>query len=112
MAKPSPADRLKHILEALREIEKQTSGLSFESFRDDRFLRLGIERCLEIVSEASRHIPAELKDAHPGIPWVRVADIGNRIRHAYHAVDSEIIWEIVNSELRTLRAAIEDMAGL
>lgn len=110
MAKPSKTERLQHILDAIHDIEHQTGDKSFETFKEDRFLRLGIERCLEIISEASRHIPAELKETHPEIPWLRVADIGNRIRHAYHAVDSEIIWEIINNELRTLRAAVEKMA--
>jgi uncharacterized protein with HEPN domain len=91
MAKPSQAERLQHVLEAIEDIEVRTNGLSLEAFNQDRFLRLGIERCLEIISEASRHIPGELKAAHPEIPWVRVADIGNRIRHSYHAVDSEIV---------------------
>lgn len=110
MAKPSPNDRLKHILEAIHDIEAKTTGLSLEAFKEDRFLRLGVERCLEIISEASRHIPQDWKTERPEIPWIRVADIGNRIRHAYHAVDSEIVWEIVSSELTPLRQAIEAMA--
>ncbi|MGQ0672544.1 MAG: HepT-like ribonuclease domain-containing protein [Hyphomicrobium sp.] len=91
MAKPTAPERLQHILTAIQDIEMHTSGLTLADFRADRFRRMGVERCLEIISEASRHIPQTLKDLHPEIPWVRVADIGNRIRHAYHAVDSEIV---------------------
>ncbi len=110
MAKPSTAERLHHILEAIGDIEGKTSGLTRDEFKRDRFLRLGVERCLEIISEASRHIPQGLKAAHSEIPWVRVADIGNRIRHAYHAVDGDIVWEIIATELQPLRRAIEVMA--
>ena len=110
MAKPSPAERLQHVLEMLEEIETKTKGLTLEAFQADRFLRLGIERCLEIISEASRHIPPEWKAEHPEIPWMRVADLGNRIRHAYHAIDSELVWEILTRELVTLRRAIESMS--
>ena len=109
MAKPSSKESLAHILEAIGEIEVNTAGLTLEDFKQDRFRQHGIERCLEIISEASRHIPDGLQRAHPQIPWKRVADIGNRIRHAYHAVDSEIIWEIVAGELRQLRLVIEKM---
>ncbi len=92
---------------AIRDIETNTSGLTLVEFRGNRFRQLGVERCLEIISEASRHIPDALKESRPEIPWRRIADMGNRIRHAYHAIDSDIVWEIVTVELRELRAAIE-----
>jgi uncharacterized protein with HEPN domain len=50
-----------------------------------------------------------LKAPHPDIPWRRIADIGNRIRHAYHAIDSELIWEIATVDLIALKTAIESM---
>jgi uncharacterized protein with HEPN domain len=83
--------------------------LDLEAFKQDRFLQLGVERCLEIISEATRHIPAELKAEQSTIPWRRISDIGNRIRHSYHAIDSEIVWEIARSELSELQAVIEKM---
>ena len=106
MASINLRSRLSHMLEAIAHIEANRIG-TFEEFREDRFRQLGIERCLEIVSEASRHVPEELKAQHPEIPWRRVGDIGNRLRHAYHAVDSVIVWEIVTSELLDLRSTIE-----
>jgi uncharacterized protein with HEPN domain len=111
MAKPTPEERLSHILAAIHEIEKNTAGLTLADFKSNRFRQLGVERCIEIISEASRHIPDDLKEHHPQIPWRRIADMGNRIRHAYHAVDSEIIWEIVTGELHDLRVAIVAIAG-
>ena len=61
---PSLRDRLSHILEVIAQIEANTQGLSFDEFRADRFRQLGVERCLEIISEASRHIPEEIKTRH------------------------------------------------
>lgn len=55
MAKPAAADRIPHILTAIQEIETNTSGLTLDEFKENRFRQLGIERCLEIISEASRH---------------------------------------------------------
>ena len=109
MAAPSLEQRLAHILEAIAQIEAQTAGLDLQRFRADRFRQLGIERCLEIISEASRHIPDDVKSGHPEIPWRQIGDIGNRIRHACHAVDSEIIWDIVTGELAELKSAINAM---
>jgi uncharacterized protein with HEPN domain len=109
MVRPTTSERLAHILEAIHQIESNTADLTAEQLRADRFRQLGIERCLEIISEASRHIPTDLKAKYPNIPWRRVADIGNRIRHAYHAVDTDIIWEIIAVELTELKAAIAAM---
>lgn len=107
MPSPSLSSRLSHMLDAIAQIETQTAGLSFEEFAEDRFRQLGIERCLEIVSEASRHIPDDVKARHAVIPWRRVGDIGNRLRHAYQAVDSAMIWEISTRELSELQLTVE-----
>ena len=106
MAEPTLTERLSHMLEAIEHIIARTADVDQHAFADDRFTQLGVERCLEIISEASRHIPDHLKSAHPSIPWRRIADIGNRIRHAYHAVDSEIVWLITKDDLPDLKATL------
>jgi uncharacterized protein with HEPN domain len=110
MAKPSARQRLVHIQDAIAEIEKHTAGMDLTGFQSNRFLQLGVERCLEIISEASRHLPDSWKAAHPTIPWRQVADIGNRIRHTYHAVDSQIVWAILETDLPAFKRAIEAIA--
>src|SRR5947209_8253471 len=55
------------------------------------------ERSIEIVSEASRHVPQALKDQHPDIPWKQIAGIGNILRHDYGIVDDHITWDVVKS---------------
>jgi uncharacterized protein with HEPN domain len=72
-------------------------------------LRDAVERNLERISEASRHIPKDLKAGHPEIPWQKVAGIGNILRHAYPIVDDSVIWEVVVRELPPLKAAAEQM---
>ena len=106
MVRPTNAERLSHMIDAIEQIEAQIVGLDQRSFASNRFRQLGIERCLEIISEASRHIPNDAQLRHPEIPWRQVADIGNRIRHSYHAIDSGIVWDIVTGELLTLKAAV------
>ncbi|HET6466865.1 MAG TPA: HepT-like ribonuclease domain-containing protein [Geminicoccaceae bacterium] len=78
-----PIVRLDHLLAAVAEIRLFTAGKDHAAYEADPMLRRAVERCIEIISEASRHIPAELKAAHPGIPWRAVAGIGNVLRHEY-----------------------------
>lgn len=109
MAMPTPLDRLAHIVDSIELVQQRTAAIDLAIFKSDRFLQLAVERSLEIISEATRHIPDDWKARHASIPWRRIADIGNRIRHSYHAVDSEIVWEIVRVELTELRRVIELM---
>jgi uncharacterized protein with HEPN domain len=74
-------------------------------------LRWLVQRAIEIISEASRGIPETMKASRPEIPWQRVRDIGNVLRHQYEGVSDPILWRVVTDELPRLRAAIEAMAA-
>jgi uncharacterized protein with HEPN domain len=77
----SAEPRLKDIVEAIGYIRTDMENATLESFTADRRKRWQVERGLEIVSEASRHLPEEMKVRHPEIPWRKVAGIGNVLRH-------------------------------
>ena len=106
---PTLADRVRHILDAIEDVEKILSGKSEREFAEDRLLRLGVERLFEIISEASRRIPNDIKARAAHIAWHRVADLGNRLRHAYHRVDSAILWNIFKNDLPPLKAFVEQV---
>jgi uncharacterized protein with HEPN domain len=72
-------------------------------------LRDAVERNIERISEASRHIPRSVKAKHPEIPWRKIAGIGNILRHAYPIVDDSLVWEVVVRDLPPLRATVEQM---
>jgi len=102
--------RLNDICQAIDEIDALLEEADFASLHKDRVKRAAFERFLEILSEASRHIPEELKVDEPDIPWSRIADIGNHLRHAYHKVDFEILWNTWESgELAALHEAMQRM---
>lgn len=103
------ASRLEDMLDAIGNVEQFAAGRSFDDYRTDTMLRLAIERCIEIISEASRHIPAQVKDKYPAIPWQNVADVGNVLRHGYQSIDPHIIWQVATHHLIGLRKAAEQM---
>jgi len=82
---------------------------SFEDFRREWLLKHGIQRGIEIVSEASRHIPDELRDAFPDVPWKRIAGIGSVLRHEYHRISDAVIWNVVTEYLADLKEAVLKM---
>jgi uncharacterized protein with HEPN domain len=103
---------LSHLLENIERIRDWTRGLTIDDYRDNTMLRDAVERCLERVSEASRRLPESLKATQPQIPWRKVADIGNVLRHEYDDVADSEVWRIVVTDLDAPCAAIKAMAEL
>ncbi len=98
-----PRDILHHIDLAEQFVE----GFNRETFRTDLRTVYAVTRCLEIISEASRRLPDELKDRHPGIAWRQMAAAGNVYRHDYEDVAANFVWDTLQQALPPLRAVID-----
>ncbi|WAC28844.1 DUF86 domain-containing protein [Ancylobacter sp. SL191] len=99
--------RLRDMKASIDNIHDLLDGRSFETMYGDAATRAAFERFLEILSEASRHIPLAWKEASADrIPWKKIADLGNHIRHAYHKLDAELLWNIYENDLDALEDAI------
>jgi uncharacterized protein with HEPN domain len=68
-----------------------------------------LERGVEILSEASRHIPEDVKARDPTIPWHQVKAIGNHIRHGYERVDLDVIWSVATESVDELKPVLRAM---
>lgn len=98
---------LAEIREAIEGIETHTAGKTLADFQQDWLLRLAVQRALEIVSEAARHMPDELLAHAPDVPWKKVRGIGNVLRHEYHKIADDVIWAVVVENIGSLKAGIE-----
>jgi uncharacterized protein with HEPN domain len=104
---------LRGILDAIDGIAIAVHGKSFDDFTADWLLRHGVQRGIEIISEAVRRIPPELLTSQPHIPWAQIIGIGNVLRHEYHRVSDIVVWNVVQDRLQPLKAATEAIeAGL
>jgi uncharacterized protein with HEPN domain len=81
---------LAEIVAPLDGIAAAATGKTLEDFRGDCLLRHGVERGIEIISEATRHIPDDLTALAPEIPWKQVRGIGNILRH--HKTSDAVVW--------------------
>ncbi len=97
---------VRHILEAIANIEADIAGYDFERFRVDRRTWQLVERNLEILSEASRRLPNEYKDREVQIPWRAIAGIGNVLRHDYHETYPTVLWVTCEKDLKSLKDAV------
>lgn len=99
-------DEMTHAIDCLHDA---LDGHDFKSFTQNWTIRLAAQRAIEIVSEASRHLPGELIISEPGINWRKVRDMGNFLRHEYHHIQDEIVWDVSINRLDDLRAALDRM---
>ena len=97
--------RLTDIIEAIERVNGVLANLSVEAFESDWQRQWLVERGVEIISEASRHLPDDLKVRNPEIPWQKVAGIGNVLRHNYESIAAPVPWKLVQADLPTLEKA-------
>jgi uncharacterized protein with HEPN domain len=103
---PTIQDRLNDIIESITAIDKMIQGKGLEQFTSDIMLRMATERLLEIVCEASRKLPDDVKQGESTIDWRKMIDFGNMLRHAYHATRVDIVWDIVQNDLPALKSFV------
>jgi uncharacterized protein with HEPN domain len=87
--------RLTDIRGAITGIDNLVKGVALEAFAQSWVMQRAVERGLEIISEATRHIPDEYRTLAPEIPWRQIAAIGNLLRHEYQRADTSAVWNIV-----------------
>lgn len=101
----SAAPRLIDIIQAIEHIRGELAGVTLDDFEADWRKKWLVERGIEIVSEASRHLPEALKARYPEIPWRKVAGIGNVLRHDYERIAPDVVWSVAQNQLPVLEAA-------
>lgn len=109
MLKRSVVVRLRDTLGAIDEAREFFERPDFDFFESNVMVQRAVERCIEIVSEASRHIPAELTDQYPDIPWQEMRAIGNVMRHEYQRVEDHVIWRTATKSFDPLRPIILEL---
>jgi len=98
--------RIEDILESLSRIERYIDGMTYEQFAgDDRTLDAVI-RNFGIIGEAANHIPEDVRNHHPELPWPQIRGLRNLVIHEYFGISSEILWETASRDLPPLTEAL------
>ncbi len=105
---------LQHILESIQIVERYIDGVSKDEFLQSLEKQDAIIRRIEIMGEAVKNLPRELRNQHPEVPWVTIAGTRDVLIHQYFDVDLEMTWEIVQINLpelkRQIRIILDQMA--
>ena len=101
-----PAERLRDIVEAIAAIERY-STCEKKAFERDELLQTWFVRHLQIIGEAARTTPEEIRALAPEIPWPQIAGMRNVLVHGYFAIDTDLVWDAATRDVLALKPAIE-----
>lgn len=102
-------DHVADILICFLETQEFTRGFDFDAFVRDKKTINAVVRSLEVMGEAAKRIPEEIRGKYPAIPWKRMTGMRDKLIHQYSGVDLEIVWGVIKTELPPLQPLFEEM---
>jgi len=102
----NPRLYLTHILESADLVASYVRELDLVAFADDQQLQDAVVRRIEIIGEAVKNLPPDVRELNPDVPWKRIAGMRDKVIHDYMGVDVELVWTVAETLMPELRSAV------
>lgn len=96
------SDYIEDIIRSAELIIDFTKDIDFDSFSKDLKTRYAVIRCFEVMGEAAKRVPDEIRNKYPTIPWKIISAMRDRLIHGYDVVDDSVLWKTVVLDLPEL----------
>lgn len=111
MSVHDPRATLHQIQDAARRLQMLCAGRTLETLLSDWQATAAMERFIEIVSEAVKRLPLDLRARYPAVPWKEIAGTRDHLSHGYDDVDYQVLWDAVQNDVPVLLTTVEQMLG-
>ena len=100
---------IKDILQNMRDAEEFIQELSYDQFLSDKKTLNAVVRSIEVIGEAAKKVPDEIRVKYPSVPWREMAGMRDKLIHFYFSVDREAVWLVVKERIPALKPLIEQI---
>ncbi|MGB9627712.1 MAG: DUF86 domain-containing protein [Thermodesulfobacteriota bacterium] len=98
---------VKDILDCINKIEEFIGDMGFDEFMEDDKTKSAVVRKLEIIGEATKNIPKQLRQKYKELPWTDMAGMRDKIAHFYFGIDYVIVWKVIKERLPKIKPVIK-----
>ncbi|MBF0608117.1 MAG: DUF86 domain-containing protein [Candidatus Magnetobacterium sp. LHC-1] len=98
---------IKDIIENMDYAEEFVGNLSYEDFLLDPKTYYSVVRCIEIIGEASKNVPGNIRSKHRNIPWKKMSGMRDKMSHFYFGIDLEVVWHVVKEEIPMVKPLLK-----
>ena len=105
----SVREYLKHIRDEIAYLESESAGIDKVEFLGDETRKRAFVRSIEVIGEATKNIPGDLRDEYPQIKWHAIAEMRDRLIHSYFGIDYDIVWDVLKNHIPVLAETIDEM---
>ncbi len=102
-------DFVQDILDSINDVGSFIEGMDFEEFIKDKKTIYSVVRAIEIIGEATKNVPEEIRNKYPDVPWKKMAGMRDRLAHGYFGVDLEILWSAAKEDVPKLKIPVSNV---